>query len=345
MTITPHTLRTERHTTAYLAAGPEDGPLLVFCHGWPELSHSWRHQLTALGALGFRCVAPDMRGYGNSTVYADKAAYRREEAVRDMLELLAGLGRGSAVWIGHDWGSPVVWNIATHHPEVVDAVASLNVPHFPSSGPSTVELIDRDVYPADEFPYGQWDYQVHYLKAFDEVTAYFESDVAGLIAALFRSGAPSHLDGPAPTALISRNGGWFGGGPVPTMAPDPAVLTAEDHAIYTAAFQRNGMAGPNSWYVNGVADAEYADRELDGGRIGVPALFLHGRYDATLETVRSRLAEPMRAACADLTEVVVESGHWMAEERPADVNAALVRWLATRVPDRWPGPAEARAAG
>lgn len=345
MTITPHTVRTERHTTGYLASGPDDGPLLILCHGWPELSHSWRHQLRALGELGFRCVAPDMRGYGTSSVPVEKAAYRREEIVADMLELLAALGRSTAIWIGHDWGSPVVWNIATHHPEVVDAVASLNVPHFPSGGPGPVDLIDRAKYPADEYPYGQWDYQVQYLKSFDAITAQFESDIPHFIAALFRPGDASHLDGPGPTALISRNGGWFGGGPVPQLPIDPAVLTPQDHAIYVAAFERNGMAGPNSWYVNGPADAEYASRELAGGRIDVPVLFLHGRYDATLETVRSQLADPMRAACSDLTEVIVDSGHWMAEERPADVNAALVRWIATRVPDRWPGPAELHSAG
>lgn len=336
MTITPHTVRTARHTTGYLASGPDDGPLLVFCHGWPELSYSWRHQLRALGALGFRCVAPDMRGYGTSTVHPEKEAYRREEAVADMLELLEALGRKSAVWIGHDWGAPVVWNIATHHPEVVDAVAALNVPHFPSDGPSPLEMVDREKYPADEYPYGQWDYQVHYLKAFDEVTSYFENDVPGLIAALFRSGAPSHLDGPAPTALVTRNGGWFGGGPIPQLPPDPAVLTPEDHAVYTAAFQRTGMAGPNSWYVNAAADAEYAARERDGGRIDVPALFVHGRYDSTLETVKSGLAEPMRGACADLSEVILDCGHWTAEEKPEQVNAAIARWIATRVPAYWP---------
>lgn len=345
MTITPHTVRTERHTTGYLASGPEDGPLLVFCHGWPELSYSWRHQLTALGGLGFRCIAPDMRGYGASSVPAAKDAYRREEIVADMLELLAGVGREAAIWIGHDWGAPVVWNIATHHPGVVDAVASLNVPHFPSGGPGPVDLIDREKYPADEYPYGQWDYQVHYLKHFDEVTAQFESDIPHFIAALFRVGEPSHLDRPAPTAVVSRNGGWFGGGAVPRVPIDPAVLTAEDHAVYTAAFERNGMAGPNSWYVNGAADAEYAARELNHGRIDVPVLFLHGRYDATLETERSSLADPMRAACANLTEVILDCGHWTAEEKPAEVSASLARWIATRVPGRWPAPAENHRAG
>lgn len=341
--ITPHAVRTQRHTTGYLASGPEDGPLLIFCHGWPELAHTWRHQLRALGELGFRCVAPDMRGYGSSTVHPERSDYRRSEVVQDMLELLEHLGRSSAVWIGHDWGSPVVWNIATHHPEVVDAVASLNVPHFPASGPGPSDFIDREIYPADRYPYGQWDYQVHYLKSFDAATAQFESDIPSFVAAMFRAGEAKHLEGPAPTAHIIADGGWFGGGAVPKVGIDRRVLSDEDHAVYVAAFERNGLAGPNAWYVNGAADAEYAATELNDGKIDVPVLFLHGRYDAILESVRSKLADPMRSACSDLTEVIVESGHWMAEERPADVNAALVRWLVHRVPGRWPGPAENRS--
>ena len=103
--------RSARHTTHYLAAGPTDGPLLIFVHGWPELSLSWRHQLPVFAGLGFRAIAPDMRGYGQSSVYREHAAYAQSEVVADMLELLDGLGRKRAVWIGHDWGSPTVWNL------------------------------------------------------------------------------------------------------------------------------------------------------------------------------------------------------------------------------------------
>src|SRR5438132_12094938 len=117
MSVSEHTTKTKRHTTFYLAAGPKDGPLIIFVHGWPELSISWRHQLPALAALGFRAIAPDMRGYGRSTVYTRHEDYAIEHAVSDMLGLLQSLGRGQALWVGHDWGSPVVWALASHHPE------------------------------------------------------------------------------------------------------------------------------------------------------------------------------------------------------------------------------------
>ncbi|HSE02836.1 MAG TPA: alpha/beta hydrolase, partial [Methylomirabilota bacterium] len=122
--------RTDRHTTFYLEAGAPDGPLIVFVHGWPELSLSWRHQLPCFADLGFRAVAPDMRGYGRSSVYPRHEDYALEHAVRDMIELLDALGLEKAVWVGHDWGSPVVWSLASHHPERCWGVANLCVPYL-----------------------------------------------------------------------------------------------------------------------------------------------------------------------------------------------------------------------
>ena len=130
LSITEHVVKTARHTTFYLACGAEDAPLIVFVHGWPELSISWRHQLPSLASLGFRTVAPDMRGYGRSSVYPRHEDYALEHAIADMIELLDALGREKAVWVGHDWGSPVVWSLASHHPERCFGVANLCVPYF-----------------------------------------------------------------------------------------------------------------------------------------------------------------------------------------------------------------------
>jgi pimeloyl-ACP methyl ester carboxylesterase len=104
-TVTEHFTKTAQHGSFYLASGPEAGPLIIFIHGWPELSHSWRHQLRCFGALGFHCVAPDMRGYGRSSIYSTHADYALEYSVRDMLDLLAHLGRDRAIWVGHDWAA------------------------------------------------------------------------------------------------------------------------------------------------------------------------------------------------------------------------------------------------
>ena len=128
--VTEHVAKSTRHTTFYLACGAEDAPAIIFIHGWPELSISWRHQLPVFAALGFRAIAPDMRGYGRSSVYPRHEDYALEHTVQDMIELIDSLGRERAVWVGHDWGSPVVWSMASHHPERCFAVANLCVPYI-----------------------------------------------------------------------------------------------------------------------------------------------------------------------------------------------------------------------
>lgn len=338
--VTEHTFKTDRHTTGYLQAGPSDGPLIIFCHGWPELSRSWRHQLPVFGGLGFRAVAPDMRGYGRSSVYGTQAAYRLELIVADMIELIDGLGYERAIWVGHDWGSPVVWSVASHHADRVRAVASLCVPYLPRGFvlDELIPRVDRRIYPEDEFPAGQWEYQLFYEENFDAARSTFDSDIGGVVRALFRAGRPESIDQPAPTAYTRRDGGWFRGGPVPALRQDYGVLSDADHAVYTAALSRNGFFGPDSWYMHHQANGEYARSAPNDGALAMPVLFLHGNYDQTCETVRSQLADPMREACSDLTEAIVDSGHWMAQEQPAAVNAALAGWLATSVGDVWPGP-------
>ena len=200
--ITEHTTSSARHTTGYLACGDEDRPLMIFVHGWPELSLSWRHQLRCFAGLGFRAVAPDLRGYGRSSIYQDHTSYALEPIVHDMLELLDALGRDRAVWVGHDWGSPVVWSLASHHPERCHAVASLCVPYIAAgfTPAALVPLIDRRVYPEAEFPLGQWDYQLFYLESFDRARQTFEANPRNTLKALFRKGSPKGKGQPSRTA-------------------------------------------------------------------------------------------------------------------------------------------------
>jgi len=334
--VTEHTVKTARHTTGYLACGAETAPLLIFVHGWPELSRSWRHQLPVFAELGFRCVAPDMRGYGRSSTYTRHEDFTQEQIVQDMVELLASLGRDKAVWIGHDWGSPVVWNIAAHHPDKVVGVASLCVPYIKGfTLEERLPLIDRKVYPEAEYPVGQWDYQYFYAENFEKAHKDFEKDIRRVVKTLFRKGNPDGAGKPAFTAGVRKRGGWFGDGPWPDLPRDEDVITEQDLEAYTAALTRNGFFGPDAWYMNNERNGAYAKRAKNDGKLAMPVLFLHGAYDYTCETMTSRLAEPMRADCSDLTEVVVKSGHWMAQEKPVDVNAAIAKWLAAKLPHYW----------
>ncbi len=335
-----HTYTADGHTTFYLAAGPEDGPLIVFVHGWPEQAISWRHQLPVLAGLGFRAVAPDMRGYGRSTVYDRNEDYAQALVVADMLCLLDGLGAERAVWVGHDWGSPTVWGLASHHPERCVAVANLCVPYLGLDNllAGALKQVDRAVYPEDEFPAGQWEYQLFYQEHFQAAVADLDANPYNTIKALFRKGDPAGQGRPSRTAYVRKNGGWFGpGAAAPDIPRDGDVVSADEVQAYAEALARNGFFGPCSYYMNHQANGVHASQARNEGYLDLPVLFLHGRYDYTCETVTSTLAEPMRVYCRDLDERVIESGHWMAQERPAEVNAALLHWLATKVGSHWPG--------
>ena len=339
-TVTEQVVKTARHTSFYLGAGRADAPLIIFVHGWPELSISWRHQLQCFAALGFRVVAPDMRGYGRSTVHAGLGDYALEHIVADMRELLAGLGSKSALWVGHDWGAQVVWSLARQHPELVDGLASLCVPYLPGGfcPDQVIPLVDRALYPAEHYPAGQWDYQLFYEEQFERACAVFDAQPRNLIKALFRKGSPAGRGKPAGTASVRRNGGWFGGADMaPDLPLDIDLLSAEDLQRYATALAINGSFGPNAWYMNARANADYAHRAAPDSRLAMPVLFFHAAYDYVCDTIGSRLAEPMRAACADLTELTLPTGHWMAQERPELVNAGLARWLAARFPQHGPG--------
>lgn len=255
-----------------------------------------------------------------------------------MIELLDALGARSALWVGHDWGAPVVWGLAQHHPARVEGAANLCVPYLPEgfAPVNVIPLVDRSLYPANEYPAGQWDYQLFYAESFDRASATFDANPRNLIKALFRKGDPAGRGKPGRLATVRRDGGWFGGAAQPPDVPmDRDLLTDEDLRRYASALESNGFRGPDSWYVNSEANVEFARRAQSGGRLSMPVLFFHAAYDYTCETVTSALPRPMREMCDDLTEVTAPTGHWMAQERPDLVNSALARWLALKFPARW----------
>ena len=337
--VTEHSVQTGGHRTFYLAAGPEEGPPVIFIHGWPELSLSWRHQLECLGNLGFRAIAPDMRGYGRSSVYDRHEDYALQHIVGDMVGLADALGVEKAVWVGHDWGAPAVWSFASHHPERCHAVANLCVPYggLEKGVMACLDLVDRETYPEEEFPWGQWEYQRFYEDHFELAIASFDANPYAAVKALFRKGVPGFDRRKWRSAHVYKDGGWFGGlSEAPGLPRDGDVVGEAELRVYAESLARNGIFGGASWYMNHTRNAEFAKGAVNGGRLDMPVLFLAAAYDYTCDCITSRLPEPMRPLCPDLTEQTIESGHWMAQEKPVEVNAALVRWLVTKVPNVWP---------
>jgi pimeloyl-ACP methyl ester carboxylesterase len=337
--IESHTVQLGTHQCHYLACGPETGPLIFFVHGWPELSRSWRHQLPVFGALGFRAIAPDMRGYGNSSVYKEHSDYAQEKVVADLCALHDALGGQAAVWVGHDWGSPSVWNIASHHPDRCVAAASLCVPYatLERGLDQIIDLVDRALYPEETFPAGQWEYMRFYEENFDSACGGFSANSKNAVQLLFRKSDPASFGQQSATAYTRINKGWFGeGNGAPKFPRDEDVVTEEDIEVYAEALDRNGWFGPSSYYMNSKLNAEYASTSVNKGRLAMPVLFIAAQYDSTCETINSNLADPMRKECEKLTERVIYSGHWMAQEKPAEVNSALVKWLRAEVEEFWP---------
>ncbi len=112
-----------------MLAGPREGPLVILLHGFPEFWYGWRHQIGALAEAGFRVLAPDQRGYNLSDKPRPLAAYSRDELARDVVGLMDAQGRERAILMGHDWGGAVAWWTALHHPERVERLVALNIPH------------------------------------------------------------------------------------------------------------------------------------------------------------------------------------------------------------------------
>ncbi|WP_031297451.1 alpha/beta fold hydrolase [Sphingobium lactosutens] len=325
-----HTFSTLRHTTHYLESGPVDGPLMMLLHGWPELSLIWRAQMDAFAAEGWRCVAPDMRGYGGSSAPKATSAYTNQQVVADMAELHGHLGGEPAIWVGHDWGSVIVGALVAHQPQRSRGAVLVSVPYFPDANalPTLIPLVDRAIYPADQYPDGQWDYYRYYNTHFASAVADLDADKVASLASIFRSGNPASIGTPSANASVTRKGGRFGSAHrAPPGRPDPALWPAADFEALVRAFDARGFRPPCAWYLNDDANIAYAREARDGGRLSLPVLFVNGAYDQINSIVGNRMGDPMRAACADLTVTTLSGAHWLPLERKVELASAIRDWL------------------
>jgi pimeloyl-ACP methyl ester carboxylesterase len=278
--------------------GPGDGPPVLLLHGFPELWYSWRHQLPALAAAGYRAIAPDLRGYGGSSAPQEIEAYDMASLCGDVIALIDQLGAERAVVIGHDWGAAISWQLALAHPDRIAAVAGLSVPFVPRAPAAPIGLMRQGL--------GEDFYIVWFQKpgVADEALG---RDVRRTL-----------------TTSKVWTAEWGTGDEQPRL---PEWMTEDDARVYIEAFERTGFTGGLNYYRN-------IDRNWEQGaaladkRIEQPALFVTGSRDPVQ---RFMPAEAMKGWVTNLVEVVTidGAGHWVQQQSPEEVNEALVRFLRT----------------
>ncbi len=293
------------------------GPLVLFCHGWPESWYSWQHQLAALAAAGYRAVAPDMRGYGGTDAPAQVDQYTMLHLVGDMVALVKALGEQQAVIVGHDWGAPVAWTSALLRPDLFRAVAGMSVPFTP---PGRIDLLS-----ALEAQ-GVHTFYMQYFQTPGVAEAELERDVQASLRRIYFSGSG---DGPerATFGVLEPGAG------VLSNTVDPAALPAwlppEDIAFYAGEFKRAGFRGGLNWYRNLRRSWELL-APWRGCVIRQPSMFIAGARDNVLKFPASQAqidAYPRTLPGLRGCHILDGAGHWIQRERADAVNALLVGFL------------------
>jgi len=299
--------------------GSPGRPPIILCHGFPEIAFSWRHQLGALAGAGYRVLAPDQRGYGWSDAPRGVEHYTIEALGGDLLALLDREGADKAVFVGHDWGGLIVWDLARRKPERVAGVIALNTPHLPRAPADPIALMRARLG------------EDNYIVAFQEPEApeaAMEADLEKTLRFFYRRGALP------PEASADRPGGRRSFAFLKALAAfnsegrSDQSLSEAELAVYLTAFRRSGLHGPVNWYRNWTGNWARSAHLPD--RIERPCLMLTAEHDVVLPP---SMAEGMPSLIADLETVLIRgSGHWTQQEQPEAVNRAMLDWLGRRFP-------------
>jgi pimeloyl-ACP methyl ester carboxylesterase len=296
------------------------GPLVVLCHGFPELWYSWRHQLTALAEAGYHAVAPDQRGYGQTDRPEAIEDYHVFELTADVVGLVDALGKERAVIVGHDWGAAVAWNCALLRPDVFSAVVLLSVPYLQRSW--------ADPRPTEQMRQlaGEGHFYQLYFQEPGKAEAELEADVRKSMRMLLYSASGDARLEKRWRFLFDKSERFLDTGVIPELLP--AWLTEVDLDFFVSEFERTGFRGGLNWYRNIDALWELTPF-LSGAEIRQPSLFIAGELDAVISMYQPAF-EGLEQTMPGLKKKVLLSGagHWIQQERPAEVNELLLQFLA-----------------
>jgi pimeloyl-ACP methyl ester carboxylesterase len=301
------------------------GPLVVLCHGFPETSYSWRHQIGVLAEAGFRVVAPDMRGFGRSEQPWEVGKYTTFDLVGDMVGLVNALGETTAVITGHDVGARVAWHAALFRPDIFRAIIALSVPYVPRSPTRPTLSMPRDGK--------RMFYQLYYQ---DEgiAEADMSKDIRRTIRSILYSSSGEGVSAfeacgkKFESPLVDPEVGMIAARPNPQTLPK--WLQESDIDIYVEAYSRTGFRSPLNWYRT-VDENWRLLAPWAGAKVVVPALYIAGTSDLVVRfRGMDQLIPNLRLHVPQLVKTVMLDGcgHWTQQERPSEVNAEILDFLA-----------------
>jgi len=296
----------------------DSGPLVILAHGWPESWYSWRHQISAIAGAGYRVVAPDMRGYGQTDAPMAVEDYDIEHVANDMVGLVDAYGEEQAIIVGHDWGSIVAWNSVLLHPERFSALIAMSVPYTGRPARSPVDSWQESF--GDNF------YYILYHQEPGVAEAEYDADPEGLLSRLYLS-PDSPRAAPEVTERHRSAGGWIPRLGAPLGLPD--WLTQEDLDYYVSQFEHAGFRGGVNYYRNFHRNWEITP-QLSGATIDIPVLFIAGEQDVVIAGASAeQLTAGMSRVANDLRGVVLlpAAGHWVQQELPEQTNDAILDFL------------------
>jgi pimeloyl-ACP methyl ester carboxylesterase len=291
-----------------------EGPAVLFCHGFPDTSYTWRRQMQAVSSAGYRAVAPDMRGYGRSSAPLDSNLYTPLHTAGDLVGLLDSLSIPTAVIVGHDWGASHAWAAALMRPDRFKAVFCLSVPYVPRGEINIFERMRQAGHQNDFYMFEQ-------MRP--------EADQIWADAAVTIPGVLYWASGSAPAGQA-----WSPLDPARSLyrpAPGPLPLWVErdyiDHNI--GEFRRTGFHGGLNYY-RAAEPYFYLSAAWKGAKITQPSFYIGGKADG-LKELYSLTVDQMRESLPGLVGSLEldQVGHWVQHEASAEVSDHLLKFLGT----------------
>lgn len=312
---------------------------LVFCHGWPEFWFSWRHQLKFFHSLGYRVIALDQRGFGE-TIPVDRqvSSYSQQKIVEDLVDLFDKLTLQRVVLVGHDWGGMVVWNFSFLNTSRLLGVISLCTPFFPPH---------PDMNPVDGMK-GKFDYQLYFQKE-GVAELEFENNMRKTFVCLLRGTDPKDNQNinpvveinsekiPLSTATVTKRGGFLVG--FPDDLERSSMITEDELNYFIQTFKRSGMRGGLNWYRNREGDWKWSLKTFPTisttpyklKPLDLPSLFITAEKDRVLIPEYGDMMKNSGLFNDLQVTLVKNAGHWIQQEQPQDVNKTLQEWIQRKI--------------